>query len=171
MITIELDDAGVRAALGRLTGRLDDASPAMAEIAEVLLESTRGRFRTGTDPEGAPWAPRSPATLAAYARARPPKRPGEKPLTLEGLLRGPSLAPFSGPREAGVGSSAIYAAVHQFGAARGAFGTTARGAPIPWGDIPARPFLGLSPADRAAVLDIVAEWLDGAVSGDGAQSP
>ncbi len=86
MIEIALEDAAVRAALARLTGRLDDAAPAMAEIAEGLLEATRARFRTGTDPEGAPWAPRSPATLAAYARARPPKRPGETPLTLEGCV-------------------------------------------------------------------------------------
>ncbi len=33
-----------------------------------------------------------------------------------------------------------------------------RGAPIPWGDIPARPFLGLSD-DEADVRDIVARYL------------
>lgn len=169
MITITLDDAAATAALGRLVARLGDASPAMAEVAEVLAEGTQARFRTGTDPSGSPWAPRSPATLAAYARARPPKRPGEHPLTLTGQLRA-SLRPEWGPDWAGVGSSAIHGAVHQFGAPKGAFGTTARGAPIPWGDIPARPFLGLSEADRGAVLDTVAEWLAGAAAEHGPQS-
>jgi len=31
--------------------------------------------------------------------------------------------------------------------------------PIPWGDIPARPFLGLSDEDRSGILDIVSEAL------------
>lgn len=53
----------------------------------------------------------------------------------------------------------VYAAVMQGGAAQGAFGRTSRGGPIPWGNIPARPFLGLSDSDRAGVLEIIAEYL------------
>jgi len=59
-----------------------------------------------------------------------------------------------------VGSVLEYAAVQQFGAKKGAFGRTRRGAPIPWGDIPPRPFLGLSDADRRSILDLIAEHLD-----------
>ena len=58
-----------------------------------------------------------------------------------------------------VGSSLEYAAVQQFGARRGEFGRTRRGAPIPWGDIPARPFLGVSRVDRVEILDILAGYL------------
>lgn len=55
----------------------------------------------------------------------------------------------------------------QFGAEQGAFGaiftTDERGRDhshlIPWGDIPARPFIGLSLADEASIHDIVAEFL------------
>lgn len=59
-----------------------------------------------------------------------------------------------------VGSSLQYAAVQQFGARRGQFGRTRRGAPIPWGDIPPRPFLGVSEADRRAILAIIADHID-----------
>ena len=58
-----------------------------------------------------------------------------------------------------VGSSMQYAAVQHFGAKKGEFGRTRRGAPIPWGDIPPRPFLGISEVDRAAILDIIADHL------------
>ena len=37
-----------------------------------------------------------------------------------------------------------YATPHQFVTEQGEFGLTSRGGPIPWGDIPARPFLGWS---------------------------
>lgn len=40
-----------------------------------------------------------------------------------------------------IGSPMEYAATQQFGAMRGAFGRTRRNAPIPWGNIPPRPFL------------------------------
>lgn len=41
------------------------------------------------------------------------------------------------------------------GAKRGAFGVSRRGGPLPWGDIPARPFLGLSADDRKTIEEIV----------------
>ena len=39
-----------------------------------------------------------------------------------------------------IGSTRIYAGTHQFGARRGQYGADRAGRPIPWGDIPARPF-------------------------------
>jgi phage gpG-like protein len=77
-----------------------------------------------------------------------------------------------------VGSPMIYAATHQFGAKMGEFGRyyqlsrlkygekdfrryagMRQGHPIPWGDIPARPFLGLSETDRANVIDLARRYL------------
>ena len=58
-----------------------------------------------------------------------------------------------------VGSTRIYAGTHQFGAQRGAYGTNTKGAPIPWGDIPARPFLGVSDADKKTILEIINKHL------------
>jgi len=54
--------------------------------------------------------------------------------------------------------------VQQFGAKKGQFGKTRRGAPIPWGNIPARPFLGVSVSDRSDILAILAEHLRKAIN-------
>jgi phage virion morphogenesis protein len=161
MITIDIEDDEIRAALAGALAQLENPAPLMAQIGEALLVSTRERFARGVDPDGSAWAQRSQATLDRYAAMKPPRRPGPKPLTLSGYLQR-SLFPFSAPDHAGIGAPAIYAAAMQFGAARGAFGSTARGAPIPWGAIPARPFLGLSAKDRQTILDLVAEALEAA---------
>ena len=51
------------------------------------------------------------------------------------------------------GTNKVYAATHQFGAERGEFGADRRGRPIPWGDIPARPFLGVGDEQRGIILE------------------
>ena len=58
-----------------------------------------------------------------------------------------------------VGSLFVYAGTHQFGAEKGSFGSTAKGTPIPFGDIPARPFLGLSDADGDELTDILRDFI------------
>jgi phage virion morphogenesis protein len=158
MIEIRLEDDAVRNALARLAARLTDMTPVMQEIGEVLMVSTKDRMLAGRSPDGTPFAPRSPATLARYAAMRPPARPRGGPLDLTGTMIG-TIFPEAGPTSVRVGSNAIQSAVMHFGQAQGASGRTARGGPIPWGDIPARPFLGLSETDRSHILDIVAEAL------------
>ena len=76
-----------------------------------------------------------------------------------------------------VGSSMPYARVQQEGAKQGEFGRviasnlqrfrkfdekdfrrysgTKKGHPLPWGDIPARPFLGISEQDREAIIGVI----------------
>jgi phage gpG-like protein len=58
-----------------------------------------------------------------------------------------------------VGSTMIYSAVQQFGQKQGESGSTKRGSPIPWGDIPARPFLGISDQDRIDIIDTISDYL------------
>jgi phage virion morphogenesis protein len=172
MITIEIDDRAVRAALAGLAQRMQDMRPVMADIGEYLVESTRRRFAAGRAPDGTPWAPNSPVTLRRYlARFGGSFRRRGKGLTKAGAARAAAKRPLIGetrrlsgeiayraePRAVSVGSSLVYAATQQFGARRGQFGRTRRGAPIPWGDIPPRPFLGLSGGDRGRIIDIVAD--------------
>jgi phage virion morphogenesis protein len=159
VITIEINDPVVTAALDRLAAHLADMTPAMQEIGEALTASTQDRMAAGLQPDGASFAPRSAVTVARYEQQG--LRYGN-PLNQSGILRG-GIFPQAEPDQVRVGSNAIQAAVMQFGAAQGAFGRTARGGPIPWGDIPARPFLGLSDADRTNIGDIVSEWLERAV--------
>jgi len=61
------------------------------------------------------------------------------------------------------GADREYVAVHQFDEKKGATGkTTSRGAPIPWGDIPARPFIGLSDDDKNYIVETIEEHIKAA---------
>lgn len=159
-------------ALRRLQALIDDLTPAMQEIGEVLIASTKERFVSGTAPDGTPWAPKTPATIAAYRRRG--DTVSTRPLIGPTGRLGREITATSSSRSVEVGSNLIQSAVMQFGAAKGAFGRTSRGAfgtsevgdPIPWGNIPARPFLGVSDQDERNILDIVEEHLQGAWSGD-----
>jgi phage virion morphogenesis protein len=156
MIRLELQhEHEVRQALDNLAAAFDDMTPVMQEIGEYLVEATRRRFLAGVSPAGARWAAKSPATIAA-TRARG-ERADPRPLFGPSGRLSREIAYRAGRRQTEVGSSLIYAAVQQLGAAKGQFGRTRRGAPIPWGRIPARPFLGLDDRDDDAILDIVAE--------------
>ena len=157
-ITVEIDDAQVRRALSRLAAAVADMTPAMDDVGHHLVNTTRQRFFDEQAPDGTPWAPLSPVTQ------RRQKRNAGKILTEEGTLRG-GIAHQPGPDGVDVGASIIYAGVHQFGARKGAFGATSKGGPIPWGDIPARPFLGLSDDDEEEIAEIIADYLRAALGG------
>ena len=157
-IHVELDDREARRALDRLARAGADLTPAMREIGEVLVSSAKDRFSDQKSPDGTPWAP-----LSEHTKARK-KRNKDKILTRDGFLRG-TLAYQAGAGSVEVGSPLVYAGTHQFGAEAGSFG-----AGIPWGDIPARPFLAdadgrLAPADEDAIGDIVLDHLARAVRG------
>jgi phage virion morphogenesis protein len=158
MIEIDLDSAAVEAALAELERRVSDTAPVMSDITEYLLESTRKRFKDGGPaPDGTPWAPKSPVTLENYRRKG--RGVNTKPLTHQGDLSLFGLHHDSGPDHAQIAASPVYAATMQFGARQGQFGRTKRNGPIPWGDIPARPFLGLSKEDERSVLSIIEGYL------------
>ena len=135
--------------VNRLFARLKHAgrlAPALRDMGEHLLNTTRERFNTQAAPDGAPWAPLKPQTV------RRKKKNADKILTEQGELRG-SLSYHVGffSDELLVGSPEKYAATHQFGA--------------PSRNIPARPFLGLSAADRAAIERIARDHLAKALRG------
>ena len=156
MITIEVDDEVAARALARMASAASDATEPMTGFAEYWLQATKDRVLRGLTPDGLAFAPRSQTTLAAYAARG--LAPVGGPLRLTDTMRG-QIWQQSGPDFAEIGSNAIQAAVMQFGAAKGAFGTTTRGASIPWGNIPARPFLGFGDEDRTALIEEIEEWL------------
>lgn len=172
-LEITVDDAALKAELEKLAAKLADLTPFFNDVGETLLNSTRARFQSQTAPDGTPWAPLAPA----YAARKP--RHKTKPLTLSGVLRG-TLVKKADQNSLRIGTPMIYGAVHQFGAAKGGFGTVTarvnaytrrtrtgsaavrahtRQMRVPWGDIPARPFLGLSDEDRNDLLDALREYL------------
>ena len=166
MIEVQINDEEVVARFQALQARYADMSPAMNEIGFALVETTRERFFQGVSPDGVAWAPKSPATIAAYeARG---ERVDFRPLfggSPAGIALHTSAAHDFGPDYVEVSSNKIQAAVMQFGARKGAFGTTSRGGSIPWGNIPARPFLGISDTDRNNIAATVEDWLADALDG------
>ena len=57
MITLEINDGEIDAALNRLARAVTDMTPLMQDVGEELVASTRERFIAGVSPEGAVWAP------------------------------------------------------------------------------------------------------------------
>lgn len=153
----ELDIDELTPRLRALAQRCDDLSPAMQDIGEAMIQITQAHFKSGTSPDGVPWAPKSANTIARYLSRgdRADSRPLHGP---SGALRG-TIAAQPTRTSVAWGSNMIYAAVMQLGAAKGAFGRTSRGASIPWGTIPARPFLGIGPKERSAISEILIEHL------------
>lgn len=64
-ITVRFDDATVLARLNYIAQQIDDLSPAMRGIGEILVESTKERFDTSTGPDGQPWARHAASTVLA----------------------------------------------------------------------------------------------------------
>ena len=151
-IKVEVQDAELQQGLQALIETGLDLTPVMADSGEQLLNSTRQRFSDQVSPEGEAWSPLSHVTKARK------KKNKDKILTEEGRLRR-LLSVQAGKNYVEVGSTRIYAGTHQFGARRGAYGTHKNGSPIPWGDIPARPFLGVSNADKKTILEIIQKHL------------
>lgn len=157
--SIDVDAREVNAALSRLREHIGNLTPVMRSIGQTLVTGVDLGFRAQSDPWGGAWAPLAMSTLK--------RRRGTSAHVLRDTGRlVNSFSYRADARSVTVGTDVIYAAVHQFGAERGAFGRTRRGAPIPWGRIPPRPMLPIRggqvdlPSDTAeAVVGIVHDFL------------
>lgn len=165
MFTIELDEDEITAGLVRLAAFMDNLSPVMDEIGLYMITSTRQRIEDGVTPEGKRFAPKSPATIQSYLAGGFKKGASAGPLIRTGDMMGMSLHHEAGPDFMELSSSALYAAVMHFGAPNGSLGAysgtdkngRAFNGVAPWGDIPARPFMGFSEQDRTNITDLIAE--------------
>lgn len=151
MITVELQTEELDRVLARLSAALTDQAPLMGLFGDYMVSTTQDRIQRGEQPDGQAFAPRSQTTLDLYAAAN--KRFGQ-PLNQSGKMR-KGIAYNAGPDWMEIGSNAIQAAVMQFGAEQGSLGSGA-----PWGDIPARPFLGVSDEDELNLINITTDWLN-----------
>ena len=182
MIKIELHATKISASLDRLLARGANLKPAFASIGELVAESTKTRFSVGQSPDGDTWAPNSPRTIAKYLEQKSGlfdkisgKRVGTKKgyfskkdgrLTKKGAAIVAAKKPLHGisgmladqifynvvADGVEIGSPMIYSAIQQFGGRKSDF-------PHLWGDIPPRPFLGISRFDERDILDVVEEFL------------
>ena len=171
-VQLSINDRQVEILLYGIAKRVEDATPVMREIGEIVRESVMLNFREGQSPEGDDWEPSKRAIE-------------EKGKTLidKAILRN-SIHVVAGPSFVSVGTPDKRAATHQFGAARGSFKhmfvnvkshlRKARdgGIPsyvhahkrytrLPWGDIPARPFLGIREEDWPDIKDALLDYITG----------
>lgn len=162
MFRIIFNAAPVVEALRAAQDRLADMTQVHQDIGEYMIEATKGRFRARIAPDGSTWAPKSPTTIARYRRLGDGNL--TKPLLGSSGRLSNEIVMAAGRSEVEIGSNLEYSGVMQTGAGKGQFGRTRRGGPIPWGNIPARVWLGLSDVDERNILDIVDEHLGDAIA-------
>lgn len=161
MIRIVFNPEPLVARLGEASRRLADMTPVHQDIGEFMVEATRKRFVTSTAPDGTKWRPKKPATIARYkARGDGNKT---KPLIGPSGRLGKEITLLVTRDQVEFGSALEYSGVMQGGAGKGAFGADKAGHPLPWGDIPARAFIGISQSEERGILDIVEEHLEAAL--------
>ena len=176
-LTISLKDR-------QLLVRLDDVAkgadtkPLMSRFGEYFQKGTQDRFTTQTAPDGNAWAPLSPGYLKRK------KKNSTLILTLNAYLRRSIHYQVLGSDTVAWGSNLVYAAIHQNGGTiaqapqsrltrfRDVGGRTQfaknrhkKGVTERWvtrgaydAQMPARPYLGVSEADDAEVLEMVQDW-------------
>ncbi len=145
-ITISFDNEQITTLLSQLEQAGRNLEPVMKNIGEILLNSSRQRFQTGTAPDGEQWAVNSPITLA--------NKKGDRPLIGETKSLSTQIHYEATQEYVIVGSLMEYAGTQQFGATKGQYGVS-----IPWGDIPARPFLGISTEDESDIIALLSDYL------------
>lgn len=168
---VEISDEAAARQLAEIVGRMDRPIDFYKAVGEYLTEVAIPRnFADESAPDGTPWARLSPVTVQRRESA------GQTPIT---ILQATGRMAASVNYEATathvrIGSPAPQAAVMQFGAEKGSFGAAiGRTKPtekrpwsqdyfstLPWGDIPARPWLGLSSEDEMEIIRIASDWLD-----------
>lgn len=158
MITIEIDSRTIERALKKLSRSAEDMTPIMREIGEHIASKIDLTFRDAKDPYGNAWDALSNVTIARRTNN------SRKPLNDSGALKA-SITSNPSRHSVEIGSNEKYAKTHQSGADQGQYGKNKRGSPIPWGDVPARPFLPTSeqgwPADwETDILAIIRRHLE-----------
>ena len=148
----KINDKEFNALLNDLKHRVNNLKPAFKVIGENIIASIQRNFRVGGRPDK--WKPLSDVTIEQ--RKKKKKWPGRILMQTGGLIG--SLHSVATNRKAIVSANKKYAAVHQFGAKKGEFGefiahvkshmrsgkrvrAHTRRIVVPWGDIPARPFM------------------------------
>lgn len=187
-ITIDIDIpvAEIRERLGQIIDRLDHPLGMYRDIGQHMGDSTRDNFRRETSPEGVPWAKLRPATLRGRKKQ---KLSLDGILRARGTLIN-SVNVRATAEGVTIGSPVEYAAVHQLGGeierqARsqtiyrkqrkdGSFEPKFRKRKLKTSvatdhavaahtiKIPARPYIGVSDADRLAITEIARKWILGA---------
>lgn len=148
-VQLELTLQGMEEAVAALTRLAStDLEDLANNIGQILRDGTQARIaEEKRAPDGAAWAPWSPR----HARTREARHS----LLVQDNFLQVSIDNYTTGTTVRVGTNLVYGAIHQFGGTiTNGFG---RGISI---TIPARPYLGLSDGDRAAVAALVTDTLE-----------
>lgn len=167
----------ISSAIGKLRRRLDDLRPVLEDIGQVYTDSTKLRISSQTTPQGRTWKHNSFRTQQLKEKGMKGRGKAiegkNKRLVWTGKLRSSIKYRVSGNTVI-VAADVPYAPLMQFGAPAGMYGlgrvnlgsvSPAR-APSklvgsPWGDVPARPFLGSNKKTNEQVMTILGNYLLG----------
>jgi phage virion morphogenesis protein len=101
--SVQLDDIQAKGLFAELARRAANMAPLMHDIGELLTQSTKQRFDTGTGPDGVAWLPLKDGS-------------GRTPLNRHGDMQR-EISPHSGADYVEITAHAKQAAWHQFGTA------------------------------------------------------
>ncbi|HEY8037133.1 MAG TPA: phage virion morphogenesis protein [Methylobacter sp.] len=151
MSSIEFNDDEIQRALQALQQATGNLRPALDDIGDVLIESTKQRFLTKTGPDGQQWKENSDVTINfvhKFDGFEWMKGRDDPLIGRSGKLQDQINYNLIGTDALEVGSPMEYAAMQQFGGAKSEFHHL-------FGDIPARPFLGVSNDDKNKIMAIL----------------
>lgn len=138
LISIQFEGDAIRQALEELAARVGNLYEPMVNIGEYLLLSTDTNFAEQRSPDGEPWQALSARTLLFKHE----NRRLLEILQSTGRLRA-SIAYQADFDSVVVGTNVEYGVDHQLGI----------------NGMPERPFLGVSEADEAVILEILEDYL------------
>ncbi len=145
---VEVRDSGVSRLLSRIL--LSDAKR-QAMLHEVGKESVReiqSHFLAQKTPEGVPWK-KSKRAIENPTR----------PTLMDTMKLFDSIVYSVSGGQVSAGTNDIRAGTLNFGARKGQYGAMSNGTPIPWGNIPARKFIGVSSAGQVKVRDVIGRFV------------
>lgn len=163
-MTVTYDDQGIRdlqALLKRLDQVFLNRKKLNLAIAETMLSAVQENFLSlGRDVAGntKQWKPLSQVTLERRGKKR------NSPILRVSNRLYHSLQSAYTNDAASVGTNVVYAATQHYGAKKGEFGKW-KNHPIPWGDIPARPYMMLTNQDIQDIVDFIEEKINEAANG------
>lgn len=170
-MAVKIDNAELQKTMAGIVDRCLHKQQAMKAIGAIVRESIITNFHEGGRPSR--WTPSK--------RGKADSIPGKRPGTLRdtGRLMN-SITSQAGQDKVVVGTNVEYAAVHNFGAKKFSFGTVVAKIPghvrvwrgksvqvraherkmrLPWGDIPARPFMLVQNEDILDIEEVLENYI------------
>jgi len=149
----------IRKVMADRIAKINDWNVPLKQISIQMYAAVMRNFQTEGARLGKKWESLSVVTLARRRKGGGSGSP--RILQDNGNLRA-GISPFSdGARIASVSTDFIGARTLQYGAKKGQYGNMRNGNPIPWGRIPARPFMALNKEDIGKIIKIATAYIRG----------